>query len=59
MEKISSDQIGFYGKPIDRLTREELLEAITLLASTIKECGFENKKCEKFAFVKKENQTDK
>jgi hypothetical protein len=55
-KKISSDKIGFYGKPIDRLTREELIQALIELGSAIKECAAENTKCQKFIFIKKNKQ---
>ena len=58
MKKISSDKIGFYGKPIDRLTRAELIQALTELASAIKECAADNKKCEKIIFIRKNNMKD-
>ena len=53
MKKISSNEIGFYGKPIDQLTREELLEAIIVLASAVNECLTKNKKCEEILSITK------
>lgn len=55
MKKLSSSEIGFYGKPIDRLTREELLEAIIELASVVKDYISENKKCENIFFIKNDS----
>ena len=56
MKKLSSGEIGFYGKPIDRLTRKELLEAVIELTSAIKECMSKNKQCEIFTFIKKDSE---
>lgn len=56
MKKISSDEIGFYGRSIDRLSKEELKQALIELASAIKECAADNKKCEKIIFIKKNNK---
>lgn len=56
MKKLSSDEIGFYGKPIDRLTREELLEAIIELASIVNECLSKNTKCEEILGMKKNSE---
>jgi hypothetical protein len=55
MKKLSSNEIGFYGKPIDQLTREELIQALIDLASAIKECAAYNDKCEKLFFIRKNN----
>ena len=35
MSKIDSKQIAYYGKPIDSLTREELINALEELAGAI------------------------
>jgi hypothetical protein len=56
MKKISPDEIGFYGKSIDQLTREELIQALTMLASAIKECASENNKCKKIIFIEKNKE---
>jgi len=45
MPKIDSKQIAYYGKPIDSLTRDELLSAIEELAGAIHECAVKNKRC--------------
>jgi hypothetical protein len=45
MSKLDFKQIGYYGKPIDSLTREELLSAIEELAGAIHDCAVGNKKC--------------
>jgi hypothetical protein len=59
MKKLSSGEIGFYGKPINQLIREELIQALTELASAIKECASDNKKCEKIIFIKKNKEKAK
>ncbi len=58
MKKIASSEIGFYGKPIDQLTREELEQALIELASAIKECLPDYNKFAKTIFIKENNETD-
>ena len=45
MSNIDCKQIAYYGKPIDSLTRDELIKALEELAGAIHECAAENKKC--------------
>ena len=45
MSKIDSKQIAYYGKPIDSLTREELISALEELAGAIHACAVKNKRC--------------
>lgn len=45
MSKIDSNQIAYYGKSIDTLTREELISALEELAGANHNCAAENKKC--------------
>jgi hypothetical protein len=45
MTKIDCKQIAYYGKPIESLTRDELISALEELAGTIHDCAVENKKC--------------
>jgi hypothetical protein len=47
MCKIDSKQIAYYGKPIDSLTRDELISAFEELAGAIHDCAVKNKKCRK------------
>ena len=58
MRKINPKDIGYYGKPITRLTRDELLNALVKLAGFIHECSIKDKKIEEFIHVKK-NRDDK
>ena len=44
-KKICCSDIGYHGKPIDDLTREELLEAFLELAQTIVNCASTNNQC--------------
>ena len=44
-EKICCSDIGYHGKPIDDLTREELLEAFLEIAQTVVECASTNNQC--------------
>jgi hypothetical protein len=45
MNKISCSDIGYHGKPIDDLSREELLEAFLELAQTVVNCASTNNQC--------------
>ena len=45
MSKIDSKQIAYYGKPIDSLTREELINDLEELAGAIHDCAVKNKGC--------------
>ena len=47
MPKIDSKQIAYYGKPIDFLTRDELISAIEEMADTIHDCAVKNKDVQK------------
>lgn len=44
-KKISYADVGYHGKPIDDLTREELLEAFLELAQTVLNCAATNNQC--------------
>jgi len=52
MYKIDCKQIAYYGKPIDSLTRDELISALEELAGAIHECAMKNKKCRKIIQIK-------
>lgn len=54
MKKFNPKEIGYYGKPITTLTRDELLEAFAELAAIIYESSVKDKKIEEFVFFKKE-----
>jgi hypothetical protein len=43
--KICCSDIGYHGKPIDNLTKEELLEAFLELAQTVLSCAATNNQC--------------
>ena len=58
MKKFDAKGIGYYGKPITKLTRDELLNVIVELAGIIHECSMKDKKIEQFIHVKK-NTTSK
>jgi hypothetical protein len=45
MAKIDCKQIAYYGKPIDSLTRKELISALEELAGAIHDCAVKNKRC--------------
>jgi len=52
--KLEYSNIGYHGKPIGDLTREELLEAFVELAQTVVSCASKNNQC-KAVFTVKEN----
>ena len=45
MSKIDHQQIAFYGRPIDSLTRDDLISALEELAGAIQDCAVGRKKC--------------
>ena len=51
MKKIDCNKIGYYGKPIVELSREELLEAFAELASIVIECAADNKDVDELVFI--------
>jgi hypothetical protein len=55
MRKYEPNEIGYYGKPITTLTREELLEAFAELAGFIHECVITGKKIEELISINKQN----
>ena len=52
MSKIDCKQIAYYGKPIDSLTRDELISAFEELAGAIYECAVKDKKCGEIIQIK-------
>ena len=44
-KKINCSDIGYNGKPIDDLSRDELLEAFLELAQTVVNCASDNNQC--------------
>ena len=54
LKEFDCKKIGYYGKPIGSLTKEELLEAFEELAAIIYEVSVKDKKLEKSIFFKKE-----
>jgi hypothetical protein len=55
MRKYEPSEIGYYGKPITALTREELLEAFAELAGLIHESVITDKKIEELILISKQN----
>ncbi len=47
LEIKSPSEIGYYGRAITKLSRDELISAITELAIMYKECERKNKSCSK------------
>jgi len=45
MTKIDCKQIAYYGKPINSLTRGELIKALEELAGAIHDCAVKDKRC--------------
>ena len=59
MKKFDAQKIGYYGKPLTTLTKDELLSAFEEIAEIIHECLIKDKKIEKFLHVKKNNGDEK
>lgn len=59
MKKFDAKEIGYHGKPITTLTRDELLSAFEEVAGIIHECSIKDKKIEQFIHVKKNNNDKK
>ena len=51
MYKIDASQIGYYGKPISSLTKNEFINALEELAGAIHDCAVKNKRCSKIIKV--------
>ncbi len=45
MKKWEPNEIGYYGKSIESLSREELIQAFTELANAVYECANKNGTC--------------
>jgi hypothetical protein len=52
MSKIDSEQIAYYGKPIDSLTKDELIGALEDLAGAIQDCALRGKQCGEIIQIK-------
>ena len=59
MKKFDAKEIGYYGKPITKLKRNELLNVIKELAGIIHECSLNDEKIEQFIYVKKHSDAEK
>lgn len=55
-KKIQYADIGYHGKSIDTLTKEELLEAFLELAQTVVNCASSNNQCKAVFTVKQDRQ---
>ena len=53
MTKIDCKEIAYYGKPIESLTRDEMISAFEELAGAIHDCAEKGKKCEALLQIKK------
>ena len=51
-KQLDFSDIGYKGKPIDTLSREELLEAFLELAQTVYECARKDNPCKNIFLVK-------
>ncbi len=45
MKKLEPNEIGYYGKSIESLSREELIQTFTELANAVYECANKNGAC--------------
>lgn len=50
--RLDFSQIGYKGKPIDTLSKEELLEAFLNLAQTVYECAKQDNPCKNIFLIK-------
>ena len=57
MSKVDRKEIAYYGRPIDTLSREELLQAFEELASAIQDCSFRDSKCQDIIRVKRKSES--
>ena len=53
MAKIDCKEIAYNGRPIDSLTRDEMISAFEELAGAIQDCAEKGKKCESLLHIKK------
>ena len=52
MKNLKYSDIGYYGKPIDSLSREELLNALLELARTLHSCAVQDNACRSIISIK-------
>ena len=57
MSKVDRKKIAYYGRPIDTLSREELLQAIEELASAIEDCAIKGNKCQDIIHIKGKSES--
>ena len=53
MTKIDCKEIAYHGRPIESLTRDEMMSAFEELAGAIHDCAERGKKCETLLQIKK------
>ena len=57
MSKVDRKEIAYYGRPIDTLSREELLQAFEELASAIEDCAIKDSKCQDIIHIKRKSES--
>ena len=57
MSKVNRKEIAYYGRPIDTLSREELLQAFEELAFAIEDCAIRGKLCQDIISVKRKAES--
>jgi len=57
MKKLEPNEIGYYGKSIESLSRGELIQAFTELANAVYECANKNGTCRDFLTFNKRHPT--
>jgi len=55
MSSLEPDKVGYYGRPVSSLTKNELLEAVLVLAEIIHNCPVKGKCSEILEFLKKQS----
>ena len=49
--KLNYSDVGYHGKPIKELTREELMEAFLRLSQRVYDCAAEGNKCREVILI--------
>ena len=57
MSALQPDKIGYYGKPISSLTKDELLKVVLELSEIIYNCPVKGKCSEIFKVIEKQSGT--
>jgi len=56
MSDLHPDKIGYYGKPVSSLTKDELLKAVLELSEIIYNCPVKGKCCEILKLIEQQSR---